>query len=61
MNRSLLAAVAVCLAVAASSSAGEIRGTPAPVADSYIVVFEPGAVSNVPAAAQSWPRPTAAP
>jgi hypothetical protein len=45
MKKGLLAAVTVFLAVAAPSSAGEVRGT-------YIVVFKPGAVANVPAAAQ---------
>jgi subtilisin family serine protease len=53
MKKGLLAAVSVFLAVAAPSSAGELRVVANPVADSYIVVFKPDAVQNIPAAAQA--------
>ena len=44
--------MSVFLAVAASSSAGEMRGVTGPDRESYIVVFKSGAVQNIPAAAQ---------
>ncbi|HUP31586.1 MAG TPA: S8 family serine peptidase [Gaiellaceae bacterium] len=54
MKRGLLVTVTAVafLTAAASSGAGEAGKSSAPAADSYIVVFERGAVGNVPAAAQ---------
>jgi len=52
MRRGLLAVTSLLVAAAAPAHAGE-RGSPAePVRETYIVVFEPGAVGNVPAVAQ---------
>jgi len=44
MKRLLLLALCVCLAAAASSTAGEVRAAKDPVAGSYIVVFKVDAV-----------------
>src|SRR5436190_4833513 len=52
MKRILLAALTAFLAVAAQSAAAEVRKAANPVADSYIVVFKPGAVHDIPAVAQ---------
>ena len=46
MTRSVLAAVAVFLASAVPSGAGEIRAAADPVPDSYIVVLKPGAARS---------------
>ena len=54
MRRGLLVTVvsAVVLSAAASASAREARDEPASTVDSYVVVFERGAVRDVPAAAR---------
>jgi subtilisin family serine protease len=46
MTRTLLVALLLCLAVTASSAAGEVRAATEPVAGSYIVVFKSSAVRS---------------